>query len=107
VVRGDRVFARSASDDKAPIVAMLTALDAMFASHVKPSVNLKFVFEGEEEAGSPHLSEYLDRFADDLRADANRLAHGQPKHRRKLDAAQQAKASRDLDLHRIDKGDGR
>ena len=41
------------------------------------------------------------------RADANRLAHGQPKHRRKLDAAQQAKASRDLDLHRIDKGDRR
>lgn len=44
---------------------------------------------------------------DDQRAKANRLAHGQPKHRRKLDAAQQAKASRDLDLHRIDKGDGR
>jgi hypothetical protein len=44
---------------------------------------------------------------DDLRADANCLAHGQPKHRRKLEAAQQAKASRDLDRHRIDKGDGR
>jgi hypothetical protein len=43
---------------------------------------------------------------DDLRADANRLAHGQPKNRRKLDAAQRAKASRDLDQHRIDKGDG-
>jgi malonyl CoA-acyl carrier protein transacylase len=47
------------------------------------------------------------RRQDDQRADINRLAHGQPKHRRKLDAAQQAKASRDLDLHRIDKGDGR
>jgi Domain of unknown function (DUF4169) len=44
---------------------------------------------------------------DDLRADSNRLAHGQPKHRRKLAAAQQAKASRDLDRHRINKGDGR
>jgi Domain of unknown function (DUF4169) len=43
---------------------------------------------------------------DDLRADANRLVHGQPKHRRKLEAAQQLKASRDLALHRIDKGDG-
>jgi len=42
----------------------------------------------------------------DLRADAHRLAHGQPKHRRKLAAAQQAKASRDLDRHQIDKGDG-
>ena len=42
-----------------------------------------------------------------LRADANRLAHGQPKHRRKLEAARQAKASRDLDQHRIETGDGR
>jgi len=44
---------------------------------------------------------------DDLRAAAKRLAHGQPQNRRKLEAAQQAKASRDLDRHRIDKGDGR
>lgn len=47
------------------------------------------------------------KWQDDLRADTNRLAHGQPKRRRKLEAAQQAKASRDLDRHRIDKGDGR
>lgn len=41
---------------------------------------------------------------DDLHAESSRLAHGQPKHRRKLEAAQKAKASRDLDLHRIDQG---
>ena len=44
---------------------------------------------------------------DDQRADANRLAHGQPKHLRKLEDAQQTKASRDLDRHRIETGDGR
>ena len=43
----------------------------------------------------------------DTRANTNRLAHGQPKHRRKLEAAQKAKASRDLDRHRIETGDGR
>jgi hypothetical protein len=42
---------------------------------------------------------------DDLRADSNRLAHGQPKHRRKLAAAQEAKAVHDLDWHRRDTGD--
>jgi Domain of unknown function (DUF4169) len=47
------------------------------------------------------------RRQDALRADGNRLVHGQPKHRRSLDTARQAKADRDLDLHRIDKGDGR
>jgi hypothetical protein len=43
----------------------------------------------------------------DQRAQANRLAHGQPKHLRKLEGAQQAKASHDLDSHRIEIGDGR
>lgn len=47
------------------------------------------------------------RRQDDARANANRLARGQPKRLRKLDAAQEAKASRDLDLHRIETGDGR
>lgn len=61
-----RLFARSAADDKAPIMAMLAALDALKAAGVKPSVNLRFVFEGEEEAGSPHLADYLKRFRDEL-----------------------------------------
>ena len=47
------------------------------------------------------------RQQDEKRASANRLAHGQPKHVRELEAAQQDKASRDLDRHRIDTGDGR
>jgi acetylornithine deacetylase/succinyl-diaminopimelate desuccinylase-like protein len=64
-----RIYARSASDDKAPIVAMLRALDALAAARVPPSVNLKFFLEGEEEAGSPHLREMLSRHADLLRAD--------------------------------------
>lgn len=65
-----RLYARSASDDKAPIVAFLTALDALHAAHVTPSVNLKFFFEGEEEAGSGHLRANLERNASLLRADA-------------------------------------
>ena len=44
---------------------------------------------------------------DDVRAAGNRLAHGQPKSRRKLEAAQKEKAKQALDRHRIDKGDGR
>jgi hypothetical protein len=47
------------------------------------------------------------RKQDEARADANRLAYGQRKGARKLATAQEAKASRDLDGHRIDKGDGR
>jgi acetylornithine deacetylase/succinyl-diaminopimelate desuccinylase-like protein len=76
VIREGRVYARSASDDKAPIIAMLAALDALAASKIAPAVNLKFVFEGEEEAGSAHLPAYLEKFADALHADAWMLCDG-------------------------------
>src|SRR5260370_14858566 len=64
-----RLYGRSASDDKAPIVAMLSALDALKAARVAPSINLKFYFEGEEEAESTHLRESLERNRDLLKAD--------------------------------------
>ena len=65
----DRIYARSASDDKSPIVAMLAALDGMRATGQKPSVNLKFYLEGEEEAGSTHLKAMLERYKTLLAAD--------------------------------------
>ncbi len=64
-----RLYARSASDDKSPIIAMLWALDALRQAGTGPSVNLKFFFEGEEEAGSTHLREMLTRHRDVLGAD--------------------------------------
>lgn len=65
-----RIRARSASDDKGPIVAMLAALDAMRALKQAPSVNVKFFLEGEEEAGSNHLGDILRTHRDRLAADA-------------------------------------
>ena len=56
-----RLYARSAGDDKASIIAMLAALDALRAAGRTPSVNVKLLFEGEEEAGSTHLPEILAR----------------------------------------------
>lgn len=44
------------------------------------------------------------RRQDEHFADTNRLAHGQPKHQRRLEAAQRTKADHDLDMHLIDKG---
>ena len=65
-----RIYARSASDDKGSIIAMLTALDALRAANMTPSVNVKFFFEGEEEAGSSHLQAILEKYRDILAADA-------------------------------------
>src|SRR6266851_3977284 len=50
-----RLYARGAADDKAPIIALLAAVDAIRAAGLKTKSNIKFAFEGEEEAGSPNL----------------------------------------------------
>ncbi|HKW25948.1 MAG TPA: M20/M25/M40 family metallo-hydrolase [Terriglobales bacterium] len=71
-----RLYARSTSDDKAPIEATMAALDALRAAHLTPSVNLKFFFEGEEEAGSPHLAEIIAKNPETLAADAWLLCDG-------------------------------
>ena len=64
-----RIYARSASDDKSPIVAILAALDALRAQNIPIAVNLKFILEGEEEAGSRHLQEALQLHKNLLGAD--------------------------------------
>ena len=55
-----RLYARSASDDKAAIIAQLTALDALRAAKIPLRANIRFVWDGEEEAGSPHLEKILE-----------------------------------------------
>src|SRR5882724_1495112 len=51
-------------------MAILTAFDALRAQGITPALNIKFIFEGEEEAGSPHLGEIIDLHKDLLAADA-------------------------------------
>lgn len=71
-----RIYARSASDDKSPIIAMMTALDALRSLGRRPSVNIKFFFEGGEEAGSTGLGELMSAHAELLRADLWLLCDG-------------------------------
>jgi acetylornithine deacetylase/succinyl-diaminopimelate desuccinylase-like protein len=56
-----RLFARSAGDDKASIQAMFSALDALQANGIRPTVNIKLLYEGEEEQGSPHFAALIAR----------------------------------------------
>jgi acetylornithine deacetylase/succinyl-diaminopimelate desuccinylase-like protein len=74
-----RIYARSASDDKAGVFAILTALDSLKAQGIKPTVNIKFFFEGEEEDGSPNLREILTKNKDLLKADVFIVCDG-PAH---------------------------
>ena len=67
-IQGDCLYARGASDMKAQTLAHLKALEAL-ASVGEYPVNLKFLLEGEEEVGSPHLAAFVDAHRDLLECD--------------------------------------
>jgi acetylornithine deacetylase/succinyl-diaminopimelate desuccinylase-like protein len=70
-VDGDLLRARGASDDKGQLLFHLLGLRAHLAvtGREAPAVNLKFIVEGEEESGSPHFEELLERYGDRLACD--------------------------------------
>src|SRR5277367_4270696 len=71
-----RLFGRAVSDDKASIAAFLAAFDALKATRTPPSVNIKVLWEGEEEAGSEHLSHALHENQKSLAADLILIGDG-------------------------------
>jgi acetylornithine deacetylase/succinyl-diaminopimelate desuccinylase-like protein len=71
-----RLYARSASDDKAPIIAIAAALDALQAAAIPLRSNVKLIFEGEEEGGSPHLGQILAGNGHLLRGDVWLICDG-------------------------------
>lgn len=71
-----RLYGRSTSDDKAPIMAMMAAMDALKANGTKLASNIKFFFEGEEEAGSTHLSRIVQDNQGLLRGDVWLICDG-------------------------------
>src|SRR4051794_2632320 len=62
-IRDGHLYGRGATDDKGPVVV------ALEASRRSAGVNLRFLFEGEEEIGSPSLPRFLDAHRDELAAD--------------------------------------
>ena len=64
-----RIYGRSTSDDKGPIVAFLAALDGLIAAKADLAWNIRVVLEGEEEAGSPNFDATMARHAGDVKSD--------------------------------------
>ena len=76
VVRDGRLYARGVSDDKAPMLIPIRVAEAFFAVTGGLPVNVKCVFEGEEEIGSPSLDAFIRDNTDLLAADVVLSADG-------------------------------
>jgi acetylornithine deacetylase/succinyl-diaminopimelate desuccinylase-like protein len=75
-VDGDVMRGRGATDDKGPVYIVLKTAQAFMAQEHGLPLNVKFLFEGEEEIGSPHLPAFLRSHADELAADLAVSADG-------------------------------
>ena len=64
---GDYHFARGASDMKGQLWATLSAIESIMKSDEFP-VNLKFIFEGEEEIGSLHFPQFVEKHKEQLKS---------------------------------------
>jgi acetylornithine deacetylase/succinyl-diaminopimelate desuccinylase-like protein len=71
-----RLYARATGDDKAPIISLVTALDALRANKIALTSNIKFFFEGEEEAGSPHLEQIVAKYPEQVKGDVWLICDG-------------------------------
>jgi acetylornithine deacetylase/succinyl-diaminopimelate desuccinylase-like protein len=69
VERRGRLYGRGTADDKGGFLAWLAAFSAYAAAAGGPPVNLRFLIEGEEEVGSPHLPAFLARHRPRVDAD--------------------------------------
>lgn len=93
-----RIYARGASDDKTPFAVITAALDALADAGIEPTVDLVFLFEGEEESGSPNLESYMKELAGRLAADAWLLCDGPLHQSRKPQVAFGARGYSGFDL---------
>lgn len=71
-----RVYARGAEDDKGQLHMHIAALEALLATRGRLPINLRLVFEGEEESTSPHLDSWLEANRERLHADVAVISDG-------------------------------
>ncbi len=76
VIKGDRLYARGASDDKGNMLAPILAVEALLKTRGNLPLNVKFFFEGQEEIGSPQLPDFISSHRELLACDLILSADG-------------------------------
>jgi len=75
-IRDNRIYARGAGDDKGNLLAPVIAAEAMLNRRQELPLNVKFIFEAEEEVGSPNLPGFIETHKDQLACDLVLCADG-------------------------------
>lgn len=74
-----RIFSRSASDARGPVMMFLKSMDIINDLNISPNYNLKVIMDFEEELGSPQLPRAVYQYSDDLKSDMLVIFDG-PRH---------------------------
>lgn len=69
VIKDGKIFARGATDDKGQLFVHIKSVEAFFNSVGSLPLNVKFLIEGEEEIGSPHLEPFIKANKEKLKCD--------------------------------------
>ncbi|HYH13210.1 MAG TPA: dipeptidase [Thermomicrobiales bacterium] len=75
-VRAGKVYARGSSDMKGNLLTAIHGVEALARANGQPPINVSFIFEGEEEIGSPNLSPLVEAEREFLACDAVLSADG-------------------------------
>lgn len=68
-IEGNRIYGRGSSDDKGELITRLKAVEFFLKHKGDIPCNIKFVIEGEEEIGSPHLAQFLQNYNNNFKSD--------------------------------------
>jgi acetylornithine deacetylase/succinyl-diaminopimelate desuccinylase-like protein len=68
-VKGNRIFGRGSADDKGELITRIKAVEYYIKETGDVPCNVKFIVEGEEEIGSVHVEEYLEKYKEKLACD--------------------------------------
>ena len=68
-IRNGRIYCRGAGDNKGQLMATLLGVKTYLEIFKDLPINMKFLFEGEEETGSPHLASFVKENKERLKAD--------------------------------------
>jgi acetylornithine deacetylase/succinyl-diaminopimelate desuccinylase-like protein len=75
VIKEGKLFARGATDSKVHVMAWLSAIESLLSTEGL-DVNIKLLFEGEEESGSETIGAFIQQFPEKISADVAVISDG-------------------------------